>query len=158
MAHDYSIIDQINDEYESAIQSGNELRIEDLLERIDQPNRLALFEQLVRTELEYRHKSNEAVGIEEYRKRFPENTDVINSLAARFGDQETVITEGVPGLGRSSWEGASEHLIGPYKLVRHWVWVAWRSLACGADATRSTRSRDKTDSYKLRSEKFCCSL
>lgn len=118
MAHDYSIIDQINDEYESAIQSGNELRIEDLLERIDQPNRLALFEQLVRTELEYRHKSNEAVGIEEYRKRFPEHTDVINSLAARFGDQETVITEGVPGLGRSSWEGASEHLIGPYKLVR----------------------------------------
>jgi serine/threonine protein kinase len=70
-------IDAITTPFDRAWRAGRCPRIEDLLVGVFGRRRAVLLEELLRVELEYRRAAGESVPLEEYRIRFPEDTETI---------------------------------------------------------------------------------
>ena len=71
-------IDEVRDRFEGAWKGGQEARIEDYLGQWPEPGRSALFYRLLWFEVDYRTRSGNCPGQDEYRSRFPEHTDLVD--------------------------------------------------------------------------------
>ncbi|MGO9916157.1 MAG: protein kinase domain-containing protein, partial [Isosphaeraceae bacterium] len=68
--------------FERAWKQGTRPRIEDYLDEVDESRKPALFEELLRVEIELRRRAGEEPGTEEYARRFPQHSMPID---AAFG-------------------------------------------------------------------------
>ena len=71
---DLDRIDQLCEQFEDACRAGQRPRIEEHLDQVDEPDRPALFEQLLPVELHWRRQRGEEPSPEEYLARFPQFT------------------------------------------------------------------------------------
>jgi serine/threonine protein kinase/WD40 repeat protein/tetratricopeptide (TPR) repeat protein len=95
-------VDESCDRFEEAWKTGQRPRIEDYLEAVPEPERSKLLGELLKVELEYRHRNHETFTAEQYRQRFPGHADLI---AASFALTED-LSEPPSGTAGSS-QGAS---------------------------------------------------
>jgi serine/threonine protein kinase len=72
--------------FEAAWKTGERPRIEDYLRDTPPAARPLLFRELLRLDLAYRNRRNEPATLEEYRRRFPEEDDLIRAVV---GDAPT---------------------------------------------------------------------
>jgi serine/threonine protein kinase/tetratricopeptide (TPR) repeat protein len=73
-------VDRLCDQFETEWKAAARPRIEDYLADAPLPERPRLFQELVEVELEYRTRRYERPTIGEYRQRFPEYVDLIDTL------------------------------------------------------------------------------
>ena len=104
----------INDQFESDLISGVDVRIEDHLDRVSEGVQANLFEQLLSLEVEYRIKSGQPIGASDFVKRFPEYKHIVDKVARKTAVMETVAPVGSDRLSASNQSQA----IGPYQLVK----------------------------------------
>jgi WD40 repeat protein len=76
-------IDEVCERFEAAWQAGQSPRIEDFLGDVEAAERDALLRELLRVELDYRHRQGSAPTVEEYLERFPGHDSLIRANAAR---------------------------------------------------------------------------
>lgn len=74
-------IDHLCDAFEDAWQQGQRPQLKAYLQAVAEPDRPELFEELLHIELVYRCR-HEVLNIEEYRRRFPEQVDLIDRVFA----------------------------------------------------------------------------
>ncbi|MGO9916156.1 MAG: WD40 repeat domain-containing serine/threonine protein kinase [Isosphaeraceae bacterium] len=79
---DWTWINAAAERFERAWKQGTRPRIEDYLDEVDEPRKPALFEELLRVEIELRRRAGEEPGTEEYARRFPHHAVPIE---AAFG-------------------------------------------------------------------------
>jgi serine/threonine protein kinase len=77
-------LDDVCNRFEVAWRAGQRPRIEEFLKDAAEPLRAALLRELVPLEWEYRRRHQERPTAEEYRLRFPEHRELIESLFARL--------------------------------------------------------------------------
>lgn len=73
-------IDQVCLAFEQACQSGGQARLEPYLADTEEPERAALFRELLILELRYRQKNGEQVTLEELRQRFPAAIEAVEAI------------------------------------------------------------------------------
>jgi serine/threonine protein kinase len=102
-------LDHFCDEFERAWKGGGRPRIEHYLAAARQPERAALLRELLVVELAYRRRGNETLVLQEYKRRFPDHSDVIQAVfASQLAGAEDASTRsfeigpepGPPALGR----------------------------------------------------------
>jgi hypothetical protein len=96
--------------FEAAWTAGARPRIEDFLGASPEPERPALLRELLRLELEYRHRGGESALPQEYRTRFPEHAALVDDVWAavppsavgpsQIGRYRILDTLGTGGMGR----------------------------------------------------------
>jgi hypothetical protein len=96
--------------FEAAWTAGARPRIEDFLSTAPAPERPALLRELLRLELEYRHREGEGALPQEYRTRFPEHAALVDAVWAaapppavapsQIGRYRILDTLGAGGMGR----------------------------------------------------------
>ncbi|MEO2017913.1 MAG: hypothetical protein ABGZ53_26475 [Fuerstiella sp.] len=84
-------IDHICDDFESAWKSDNHPRIEDLLVQMPAKGRSQLLYELLKLEVELRQAAGESVMAAKYHQRFPQHSETIDMVLARFGQTQTVL-------------------------------------------------------------------
>ena len=95
-------VDQLCDEFESALRSGEDVQIEDYYTRLgNEPARRTALNQLIGLELYHRRAQNEALTRDSYSARFPAYQDAV---AAAFDETSSML--------------APEMEIGPFRIVR----------------------------------------
>ncbi len=77
---DWTWINAAADRFERAWNQGTRPRIEDYLAEVEQSQRPALLEELLRVELELRRRDGEEPGPEDYAGRFPHHTALIRAV------------------------------------------------------------------------------
>jgi WD40 repeat protein/tRNA A-37 threonylcarbamoyl transferase component Bud32 len=77
-------VDELCDRFEDAWTEGRRPSIGDCLRNAPEPARPALLRELLRIELEQRHRSGEWPAAEDYRSRFPDHLAVIGALLSRL--------------------------------------------------------------------------
>src|SRR4051812_24228596 len=83
MSSNESRIDHACDRFERAWREGRRPLIEDYLAESPQPDRPDLLRQLLRLEVELRRESGETPTSEEYRRRFPKDLGLIDSVLVK---------------------------------------------------------------------------
>jgi hypothetical protein len=85
-------IDAICDRFEAAWKRGDELRIEELLQEIEEELSPDALRNLLQVELELRYARGDASALEDYRQRFPAHVTVVEEIFASFekGNCDTV--------------------------------------------------------------------
>ena len=87
-------IDLMCDQYEKACQAGKPPLIEEVLLQAPPSERDRLLGELLEIELDFRQRSGSFLQLEEYRGRFPESADMVESVfhrivkTRRLGDYE----------------------------------------------------------------------
>ncbi len=98
-------IDQMCDQYEKACQAGNPPLIEEVLLQAPPSERDRLLGELLEIELDFRQRSGSFLQLEEYRGRFPESANLVESVfrrivkTRRLGDYELLEELGRGGMG-----------------------------------------------------------
>ncbi|MDP6447781.1 MAG: serine/threonine-protein kinase, partial [Pirellulaceae bacterium] len=109
-------LDPICDAYEKAWLKDERPRIEDFLARVEKSAQPNLLRELLLLEIEYRSRSGETLGVDEYVDRFPDDAELVRQWAARefarlagaispatapqlLGDYELLETLGAGGMG-----------------------------------------------------------
>jgi formylglycine-generating enzyme required for sulfatase activity len=118
-------LDEVCDLFSAAWQAGPPPRIEDYLPLVPEAERPALLDDLLRLELGHRKQEGEAVALDDYLPRFPEQAKLLRAL---LGEVATVPSQHSSGLD-SSPPGVAprpEHLPGgkrppPERLGRYRV-------------------------------------
>ncbi|MGB7329081.1 MAG: protein kinase [Rubripirellula sp.] len=111
-----SKLDQINDEFESALRDGHPIPIESVLPKVDLQQQDELFRHLLGVEMEYRYGSADSSGVADYRRRFPDYCEIINEVALRCANLETVVGTASPTTEPAI--GTVQRTIGPYHLQK----------------------------------------
>jgi tetratricopeptide (TPR) repeat protein len=120
-------IDRLCDTFEAAWQEGHRPPIEAYLAAAAEPERTQLLEELLKLELEYRHRNNEPIDTADYRRRFPTHAKVIEAVVATTAPPvapETATPElAVPGTlatsGSTIPRAESRHVAIPgYEIVQ----------------------------------------
>jgi serine/threonine protein kinase len=111
-------VDAVCQRFETGWRAGHEPRIEDFLSRADQPQRVALFRELLALELELRQGRGERPDLRAYHTRFPGH---IAAIAAVFGPEPAAAggvsaPRDVPDPRRLTEVPGSR--ISPYNLLR----------------------------------------
>ena len=79
----WATIDAICDEFEREFQSDPKVRMEPVLDRLENESRSAsLFCELANLELELRRSNGESPRLSEYLQRFPDQSDVLDEVFA----------------------------------------------------------------------------
>jgi hypothetical protein len=121
-AADWTRINAAADRFERAWKSGPRPRIEDYLAEAEPELRTALFDELVRVELELRRCAGEDPTAEEYRGRFPEFVASVDALFAPPAtpgyEQTTAHNDGRAGADVSQEPGTRVRYFGDYELLR----------------------------------------
>lgn len=132
------LVDSLCDEFESEWLRGRCPRIEDFLQRAQQPHVQQLFAELVRVDLFYRHRVGDSRCVDDYLERFPEYSGLLPSTLA----------ESPSGSGETA-SGVQNRCIGDYELRERigvgsfgTVWRAWH------------RHLDRVDAIKLPLNRF----
>ncbi len=112
-------VDAVCQRFEVEWRAGSEPRIEDFLPQADQPQRAALFRELLALELELRRDRGERLDPREYRTRFPGHTAAIEAV---FGlepaaSSDAAATSTVVPAQPPLTDVTASH-IGPYKRLR----------------------------------------
>lgn len=77
-------LDALCDEFEAAWLQGKSPLLEDFLSKAEEPDRVALFRQLLSLEVEYRLKRADRPTVDEYRKRLPKYANLAEEILARL--------------------------------------------------------------------------
>jgi eukaryotic-like serine/threonine-protein kinase len=112
-------VDAVCQRFEAEWRAEREPRIEDFLPQADQPQRAALFRELLALELELRPDRGERLDPREYRTRFPGHTAAIEAvfgLKPAASSNAAVTSTVVPAQPPLNDVTASH--IGPYKRLR----------------------------------------
>jgi serine/threonine protein kinase len=111
-------VDAMCQRFESEWRAGHEPRIEIFMAQADQPQRVALFRELLALELELRKGCGERPDPREYRDRFPDHTAAIT---AAFSSQSAAVGRGSTPTDFPAPQPLTEVpgcQIGPYTLLR----------------------------------------
>jgi formylglycine-generating enzyme required for sulfatase activity len=73
-------LEEVCARFEAACKENQQPRIEDLLQGVPNAERAALLKELVGLELAYRGRRGEAPHLDEYRRRFPDDADLLDSV------------------------------------------------------------------------------
>jgi serine/threonine protein kinase/tetratricopeptide (TPR) repeat protein len=112
-------VDAVCQRFEAEWRAEREPRIEDFLSEADQPQRAALFRELLALECELRPDCGERLDPREYRTRFPGHTGAIEAV---FGlepaaSSDAAVTSTVVQAQPPLTDVTADH-IGPYKRLR----------------------------------------
>jgi serine/threonine protein kinase len=98
-------IDLLCDQFEKACQAGKPPLIEDYLMRAQAGDRERLLGELLEIELDFRQRDGSFLQLDEYRNRFPESANLVDSVfrravkTLRLGDYELLEELGRGGMG-----------------------------------------------------------
>ena len=84
------LLDQLATEFEQYWRNGNQPRIEEYLNRVEEKLRPSLFRELIQVELELRKGEGKHSSLEEYRDRFPAYADVLKEIPIQQPESEAV--------------------------------------------------------------------
>ncbi|MHC4177657.1 MAG: protein kinase domain-containing protein, partial [Planctomycetota bacterium] len=87
-------VDGVCLEFEAAWKSGQRPQIEGYLSAIPEAERSALFRELLFLDLEYCNRTSEEPAVQEYHRRFPEQTEVIEEVFRSLSDSCVVARPG----------------------------------------------------------------
>jgi serine/threonine-protein kinase len=73
-------IDRVCDQFEAAWREGRRPQVEDFLEDSPEPERTALWRELVSLEVDYRRRNRESVTLAEYERRFPDYSRFLKTI------------------------------------------------------------------------------
>jgi eukaryotic-like serine/threonine-protein kinase len=90
-------LDQLCDDFESACVAGARPRIEDYLANVSPEERAILLPELLRLEMEYRTRTGETLRRAEYDERFPECTDLVESVFSESALPRPAALPSIPG-------------------------------------------------------------
>lgn len=85
-----ALVDDAADDFEAAWQTGRQLRIEDVLADVPAAARVPVLRELVAIDAEWRRRSGETVGPDDYAERFPELAGELESLMASLSGSSPV--------------------------------------------------------------------
>jgi serine/threonine protein kinase/tetratricopeptide (TPR) repeat protein len=78
-------VDEVCDRFKDAWKAGLLPRIEDYLGNVPEPERPCLLRDLLKLELEYRRRQGETLVLDDYRKRFPDQADLVVAVFREQG-------------------------------------------------------------------------
>jgi eukaryotic-like serine/threonine-protein kinase len=118
-------IHAVCEDFEARWRSGDQNRIEDMLEQADAGDRSALLEELLILEVELRRDRGEGPSLSEYRARFPTAQERVDAAFAQaagaaYGPSKTVTLvagSATPALSDDSALGAIVGSIGDYQIL-----------------------------------------
>ncbi|MEK6238041.1 MAG: protein kinase [Planctomycetales bacterium] len=84
------LADRLCEEFETAGKSGDAPRVEDYLKNCEEPDRSMLLRELLLVEFEHRRRQGESVAPDEYRRRFPNHSQIVNQAFMKSGLEETL--------------------------------------------------------------------
>ena len=116
---DWTWINAAADRFERAWKAGERPRIEDSLAEADESRRPRLLEELLRVEIELRHRAGEEPTAEEYRGRFPEHAAVVDAVFAPVPGQSAVRPDANPTGGVTPGGETEDEGLGPGARVRY---------------------------------------
>ncbi len=122
---DWNWINAAADRFEREWKEGRRPRIEDYLAEVDEPRRAALLEELLRVEIELRHRAGEEPTAEEYRDRFPDFAPAVDSVFATephnglgADPPTTAPGEGTENTDQTQEPGTHVRYFGDYEILR----------------------------------------
>ncbi len=77
-------VDRICDAFETGLRSGEQPRIEDLLEHVDSDTSVVLLQELLSIEWDYRINGGRTPSVAEYRERFSQHATIVEALYAQL--------------------------------------------------------------------------
>ena len=109
-------LDQLCDRFEEAFGTENQFSVESALSEVPADRRAAVLKALLPLEIELRTKAGQSAETEEWLRRFPDDTSVIDSITKQFesdspASHETIAPVSPPlhGAGRRErayWQSA----------------------------------------------------
>lgn len=116
-------IDRVADAFKARWRSGERPRIEEYLDQVTPALRGALLRELIGVEIEVREAGGELVPLVEFRRRFPNEVEVVEAAFAAMGPSESSTTVGQVGgdsVGDSR-EGEPQPAESPLSLGRYQI-------------------------------------